>query len=405
MNELAGKKILLGICGGIAAYKSAALCRQFKQHGADVRVIMTAAATRFITPLTLQALSGQPVHCDLFEAESASGMGHIELARWADRIVIAPATAQTIARLAHGQADDLLAATVLASESPVLLAPAMNHVMWQHPATVANTELLAARGVTILGPAAGEQACGENGPGRMLEPEEITEHLLQQFQQRQLSGKQVVITAGPTWEALDPVRGFTNHSSGKMGYALAAALHDAGAVVTLISGPTAISPPASIECINVGSAQEMTDAVLSNISYCDIFVGVAAVADYRPVSVAQQKIKKDQQTLTIEMVRNPDILAMVAALDEPPFTIGFAAETENMIGHAQQKLKAKGIDMIAANPVSGDNNAFNAETNELILIDQTGQVRLDRCSKSLLARKLTTEIARRYHEKYPAQDT
>ena len=405
MNELAGKKILLGISGGIAAYKSAALCRQFKQHGADVRVIMTAAAARFITPLTLQALSGQPVHCDLFEAESASGMGHIELARWADRIVIAPATAQTIARLAHGQADDLLAATVLASESPVLLAPAMNHVMWQHPATVANTELLASRGVIILGPAAGEQACGENGPGRMLEPDEITEHLIQQFQPRELSGKQVVITAGPTWEALDPVRGFTNHSSGKMGYALAAALHEAGAVVTLISGPTAISPPANIECINVGSAQQMTDAVLSNISSCDIFVGVAAVADYRPVSAARHKIKKDQQTLTIEMVRNPDILAMVAALDEPPFTVGFAAETENMIDHAQQKLKQKGIDMIAANPVSGDNNAFNAETNELTLIDHTGQVRLDRCSKSLLARKLTTEIARRYHEKYPAEDT
>jgi phosphopantothenoylcysteine decarboxylase/phosphopantothenate--cysteine ligase len=282
MNELAGKKILLGITGGIAAYKSAVLCRDLIRSGAEVRVVMTEAATRFITPLTLQALSGHPVHSDLFAAEAEHGMGHIELARWADRILIAPASAQTISKLAHGEADNLLTTTVLASGVPLLIAPAMNNAMWRDAATQGNIDLLLARGVTVLGPSSGDQACGETGPGRMLEPDEISESLQLQFQAQSLAGKEVVMTAGPTWEAIDPVRGLTNHSSGKMGYALANALHDAGANVKLISGPTALRPPHGVDCINITSAQEMSDAVMENIATCDIFVGVAAVADYSP---------------------------------------------------------------------------------------------------------------------------
>ena len=405
MKDLAGKKILLGITGGIAAYKSAVLCRDLIRLGAEVRVVMTEAATHFITPLTLQALSGHPVLSDLFVAETAHGMGHIELARWADRLLIAPASAQTIAKLAHGEADNLLTTTVLASGAPLLIAPAMNNVMWLDAATQGNIDLLLARGVTILGPASGDQACGETGPGRMLEPDEIAEFLQLQFQELSLAGKIVVLTAGPTWEAIDPVRGLTNHSSGKMGYALASALHDAGANIKLISGPTALKPPHGVDCINVTSAQEMCNAVMENIATCDIFVAVAAVADYRPVSSAKQKIKKKADTLTLKLVRNPDILAMVAALDKPPFTVGFAAETENLIDHAKEKLTAKGLDMIAANPVSGDNSAFNSESNELSLIDRNGITHISRSSKIILAHKLTKEIARRYYETHPTKDS
>ncbi len=405
MKDLAGKKILLGITGGIAAYKSAVLCRDLIRLGAEVRVVMTDAATRFITPLTLQALSGHPVHSDLFAAEAEHGMGHIELARWADRLLIAPASAQTIAKIARGEADNLLTTTILASEAPLLIAPAMNTVMWQDAAMQENINLLLARGVTILGPASGDQACGEDGPGRMLEPSEISEHLQLQLQPALLTGKNVVITAGPTWEAIDPVRGLTNRSSGKMGYALANALHDAGASVTLISGPVRLRPPPGVDCINITSALEMADTVQANISGCDIFVAVAAVADYRPVTKAKQKIKKNTETLSLELIRNPDILAMVAALENAPFTVGFAAETENLTAHAQQKLTAKGIDLIAANPVSGDNSTFDSESNELTLIDHNGISHLSRCSKSLLAQKLTKEIAQRYHETYSAKDS
>jgi len=405
MKELAGKKILLGITGGIAAYKSAVLCRDLIRLGAEVRVVMTEAATRFITPLTLQALSGHPVHSDLFSAETEHGMGHIELARWADRLLIAPASAQTIAKLAHGEADNLLTTTVLASDAPLLIAPAMNNVMWQDATMQGNIDLLLARGVTILGPASGDQACGEDGPGRMLEPSEIAEHLQLQLQPGLLAGKNIVITAGPTWEAIDPVRGLTNLSSGKMGYALAAALYDAGASVKLISGPVHLRTPHGVDRINITSAQEMADTVMANISGCDIFVAVAAVADYRPVNSAKQKIKKNAETLSLELVRNPDILAMVAALEYAPFTVGFAAETENITEHATQKLTAKRIDLIAANPVSGDNSAFDSESNELTLIDRNGISHLSRCSKSLLARKLTKEIAQRYHETYSAKDS
>jgi len=405
MKELAGKNILLGITGGIAAYKSAVLCRDLMRLGAEVRVVMTEAATRFITPLTLQALSGHPVHSDLFAAEAEHGMGHIELARWPDRLLIAPASAQTISKIARGESDNLLTTTVLACDAPLLIAPAMNTVMWQDAAMQENIELLLARGVTILGPASGDQACGEDGPGRMLEPSEITEYLLLQLQPKLLAGKNVVITAGPTWEAIDPVRGLTNHSSGKMGYALASALYDAGASVTLISGPVRLRPPHGVDCINITSALEMTDSVMANITDCDIFVSVAAVADYRPLVSVQQKIKKNAETINLELIRNPDILAMVAALNNAPFTVGFAAETENIIEHATQKLSAKGIDLIAANPVSGDNSAFDSESNELTLIDHNGISHLSRCSKSLLAQKLTKEIAQRYHETYPAKDS
>lgn len=405
MKDLTGQKILLGITGGIAAYKSAVLCRELKRLGADVRVIMTAAAVHFITPLTLQALSGHPVNSDLFQAETDHGMGHIELARWADLIMIAPASANTIARLAHGQADDLLTTTVLASDAPLYLAPAMNSLMWRHLATQANIELLTSRGVKILGPAEGDQACGEQGMGRMLEAKQIAEHMQQLTQNELLAGKNIIVTAGPTWEALDPVRGLTNHSSGRMGYALASALQDAGAAITLISGPAALHPPYGVNCIRITSAEEMAESVMANIATCDIFVGVAAVADYRPVVSAEQKIKKNSETLTLALLRNPDILAMVAALDNAPFTVGFAAETENVTSNAEKKLTAKGIDMIAANPVSGDNSAFNSDSNELTLIDKNGISHLSRCSKPLLAQKLTKEIARRYYETYPAKDS
>ncbi|MEA1891049.1 MAG: bifunctional phosphopantothenoylcysteine decarboxylase/phosphopantothenate--cysteine ligase CoaBC, partial [Pseudomonadota bacterium] len=393
MKELAGKKILLGITGGIAAYKSAVLCRDLMRLGAEVRVVMTEAATHFITPLTLQALSGHPVYSDLFAAEAEHGMGHIELARWADRILVAPASAQTIAKLAHGEADNLLTTTVLASDAPLLIAPAMNKIMWRDAATQGNIELLQERGLTMLGPASGNQACGEEGPGRMLEPSEIVEHLCLQLQPGLLAGKNIVITAGPTWEAIDPVRGLTNRSSGKMGYALASALLDAGASVILISGPVHLATPPGAYRINITSAQEMADTVMANISGCDIFVAVAAVADYRPVNSAKQKIKKDTETLSLELVRNPDILSLVAALEKAPFTVGFAAETENLTEYAEQKLTAKKIDLIAANPVSGDNSAFDSESNELTLIDRNGISHLGRCSKGLLARKLTKEIA------------
>lgn len=405
MKDLTGQKILLGITGGIAAYKSAVLCRELKRLGAEVRVIMTAAAVHFITPLTLQALSGHPVNSDLFQAETDHGMGHIELARWADLIIIAPASANTIARLAHGQADDLLTTTVLASDAPLYLAPAMNSLMWRHLATQANIELLTSRGVKILGPAEGDQACGEQGMGRMLEAKQIAEHMQQLTQNELLAGKNIIVTAGPTWEALDPVRGLTNHSSGRMGYALASALQDAGAAITLISGPAALHPPYGVNCIRITSAEEMAESVMANIATCDIFVGVAAVADYRPAVSAEQKIKKNSETLTLALVRNPDILAMVAALDNAPFTVGFAAETENVTSNAEKKLTAKGIDMIAANPVNGDNSAFNSDSNELTLIDKNGISHLSRCSKPLLAQKLTKEIARRYYETYPAKDS
>jgi phosphopantothenoylcysteine decarboxylase/phosphopantothenate--cysteine ligase len=402
MGDLKGKNILLGICGGIAAYKSAVLCRDLVTRGAEVRVVMTQSATQFITPLTMQALSGHPVQSDIFDAESDHGMGHIELARWADLILVAPASANTISRIAHGRADDLLATTVLASTASLVLAPAMNQQMWSNQATLDNIKNLESRGMSILGPDSGEQACGEQGAGRMIEPESIADHVESLVPSGLLRGINVTITAGPTWEAIDPVRGITNHSSGKMGYALANAIIDEGANVTLVSGPTAMTPPAAASFVAVTSALEMSDAVMKDIHSCDIFIGVAAVADYRPVLAADEKIKKEEEYLNLELVRNPDILADVAALDRSPFTVGFAAETENLIAHAQKKLSAKGIDMIAANDVAGELSAFGSDSNELLVIDKNGTIHLDRGSKIQIARLLTKEIAQRYHETYPA---
>jgi phosphopantothenoylcysteine decarboxylase/phosphopantothenate--cysteine ligase len=400
MANLSGKHILLGICGGIAAYKSAQLCRELKRSGADVRVVMTQSACRFIAPLTLQALSGNPVGHDLFEAESMDGMGHIELARWADLVLVAPATAQSMARFAHGQADDLLSATLLASQAPVLLAPAMNHAMWDNPATRDNLASLRQRGFSILGPAAGEQACGETGVGRMLEAEQIAELVEQSFVEPVLEGLQVLMTAGPTREAIDPVRVITNSSSGKMGYAVAEAATRAGASVTLVSGPVSLPAPAGTRRIDVVSAEQMAAAVMANLADCDIFIGVAAVSDYRPANSADHKIKKKGEYMNLPLVRNPDILAMVAAHEPVPFTVGFAAETDNLEENARDKLIAKGIDVIAANPVGGEAGAIDADDNELTLIDRNGVMQLPRAAKTVIARQLIEEIAKRYHETY-----
>jgi phosphopantothenoylcysteine decarboxylase/phosphopantothenate--cysteine ligase len=405
MNDLSGKKIILGITGGIAAYKSAYLCRELVKNGAMVRVVMTPSATRFITPLTMQALSGHPVYSDLYEAESENAMGHIELARWADWILIAPASAQTLERLASGRADELLAATVLASSASLLIAPAMNHQMWRNPATQNNVRVLESRGALVLGPDEGDQACGEEGSGRMLEPESIVSRLMEILPAAELTGLKVMLTAGPTWEAIDPVRGLTNRSSGKMGYAIARQLVSAGAKVTLVSGPTSLLPPAGLEFRAVTSAGDMAEAVMKDVQDCDIFIAVAAVADYRPVAVSASKIKKSEEYLNIELVRNPDILTSVAALEPPPFTVGFAAETDNIVAYAEEKLAAKGINMIAANSVAGENSAFNSEENELTLIDSRGTTRLERTSKPLLALKLIKEIAERYYETHSAKNT
>ena len=395
-NTLTGKHILLGISGGIAAYKSAVLCRELIKRGADVRVVMTPSATRFITPLTLQALSGHPVQHDLFDAEAEHGMGHINLARWAELILVAPATAQAITRLVHGQADDLLCATVLASSAPLCVAPAMNRGMWDNPATRDNIAVLHERQVHVLGPAEGDQACGEHGPGRMLEPEQLAEQVELLYADAVLQGVKVVVTAGPTWEAIDPVRGLSNRSSGKMGYAVAQAASRAGADCILISGPTHLTCPQGVTRINVSSARDMAEAVQAEMNDCDIFIAVAAVADYRPVTPQDEKIKKDSEYLNLELVRNPDILASVASGEPRPYTVGFAAETQNLETYARQKLVSKQIDLIAANPVAGENSAFDSDDNELLLIDKASTLQLPRASKPVLAHQLIKEIAKRY---------
>ncbi len=405
MGTLANKRLLLGVTGGIAAYKAAELTRRLRARGADVRVVMTRAATEFITPLTLQALSGHPVRLDLLDADGEAGMGHIQLARWADLVLVAPASADFLARLAQGRADDLLSALCLASEATVAVAPAMNQAMWRNPATRANLERLVVQDIAVWGPDEGAQACGETGPGRMLEPEALAERAAALFQTGALDGLEVMVTAGPTWEALDPVRGLTNRSSGKMGYAVAVAAMEAGARVRLVSGPTALPDPERVETIRVASARQMHDAVLARVRDAHIFIGVAAVADYRPARVAPEKIKKTGERLTLELVRNPDILAAVAALDPAPYTVGFAAETEDLEAHARAKLRAKGLDLIAANPVGGREGGFEADTNRLTLIDAHGQVtRLPLQSKARLARCLIQEIAQRYHARHRTED-
>lgn len=402
MGILAGKRVVLGVTGGIAAYKAADLVRRLREQEAEVRVVMTRAACRFITPLTMQALSGRPVHTRLLDADQEAAMGHIELARWGDVIVVAPATADFLARLAHGLANDLLGALCLAADVPVVVVPAMNRLMWSHPATQANVALLAERGVVILGPGVGDQACGETGPGRMLEPDEIVAALEGPFRNGLLAGLNVLITAGPTREPIDPVRFVSNRSSGKMGYAIARAAQEAGAAVTLVSGPVSLAPPQRVRCVRVESAQAMRDAVLEDAPAADIFIAAAAVADYRPASVAGQKIKKRSASLDLKLERTPDILAEVAALSPRPFTVGFAAETEALRENALAKLEAKNLDMIAANAVGGD-TGFESDDNALEVLWRGGGVALERAPKERLARRFIGLVAERFHATHTDQ--
>jgi phosphopantothenoylcysteine decarboxylase/phosphopantothenate--cysteine ligase len=402
MGTLANKRILLGVTGGIAAYKSADAARRLRDAGAEVRVIMTQGAASFITPLTLQAVSGHPVYQHLLDTDAEAGMGHIELARWADAVLVAPASANFLARLAQGRADDLLTAVCLATAAPVAVAPAMNRQMWNNATTQTNIASLKKNGIRIFGPAEGSQACGEVGPGRMLEPLELARLTAELFASGEFDGLTVVVTAGPTWEALDPVRGLTNRSSGKMGYAVAQAAAEAGANVILISGPTALPDPERVRTIRVTSAQEMHEAVHAQVRAADIFIGVAAVADYRPATAAPEKIKKTEEKITLELARNPDILASVAALRPAPFTVGFAAETEDVERHAREKLRSKNIDLIAANRVGAD-LGFESDENSLLLIGRDGGVaELPAQPKPRLARALIHEIATRYHARHGA---
>jgi phosphopantothenoylcysteine decarboxylase/phosphopantothenate--cysteine ligase len=402
MGTLINKRILLGVTGGIAAYKSADTVRRLREAGAEVRVVMTAGAAEFITALTLQAVSGHPVYQHLLDTDAEAGMGHIELARWADAVLVAPASANFMARLAQGRADDLLSAVCLATESPVAVAPAMNQQMWNNSATQANLATLKKNGIRIFGPAEGSQACGEVGPGRMLEPAELVTLMADLFTAGELDGLRVVVTAGPTWEAIDPVRGLTNRSSGKMGYAVAQAAMEAGANVMLISGPTALPDPERVHTVRVESAQEMHDAVHAQIADADIFIGVAAVADYRPARTVGEKIKKTEAKMTFELERTPDILASVAALKPAPFTVGFAAETENLEQHARQKLEAKKLDLVAANRVGAD-LGFGTDENSLLLVEPGAVTELPMQPKAKLARALIRHIAARYRAKHTAK--
>jgi len=393
--NLAKTRVLLGISGGIAAYKTPELARRLRETGAEVQVVMTRTAAAFVAPLALQAASGSAIRSELLDEQAEAGMGHIELARWADLLLIAPATAHLMARLAHGLADDLLTTLALATAAPLVLAPAMNHRMWEHAATRENRRRLEERGVRILGPAVGPQACGEDGPGRMLEPGEILA-ALSRAGPGPLAGRRVVITAGPTREALDPVRFIGNRSSGRMGYAVARSMRARGAEVTLVSGPTGLLEPLGVERLSVESAEEMAAAVMDQVERCDLFIGAAAVADYRPAEVAAAKIKKDAAELVVRLVKNPDILASVAALPERPFVVGFAAETERLEEHAGAKLRAKGLDMIAANWVAGPAGGFDAEDNAILVLWAGGSRALPLMSKSELAEQLADLIVEHY---------
>ncbi len=399
MLELANRRILLGVTGGIAAYKSAELIRRLKELGADVRVVMTKAAQEFITPLTLQALSGNPVHTELLDTDAEAAMGHIELARWGDLILIAPASADFIARFAHGHGNDLLTTLCLAARCPIALAPAMNQAMWACAANQANVTTLQQRGVPLFGPAEGEQACGDVGPGRMLEPSELAALCVEQFPSQKLTGVRVTITAGPTREAIDPVRYISNHSSGKMGFALAEAARDAGAQVTLISGTVNLATPDRVERIDVVSAQDMYDASLQRVSSTDIFIATAAVADFRVENCQNQKIKKQDNsnnTMTLSLVENPDIVASIANHENRPFTVGFAAETQDVEGYARSKIQRKNLDMIVANDVSRSDIGFNSDQNAVTIIWKEGQLALDTASKSQIARQIITTISEHY---------
>lgn len=419
MKHLAGRRVLLGISGGIAAYKSAELTRHLKKAGADVRVVMTHGAQAFITPMTLQALSGQAVHTDLLDPNAEAAMGHIELARWAECIVIAPTTAEFLSKLATGSAGDLLSTLCLASEAPLILAPAMNQAMWRNPITQHNTQHLSQcyqQRLTWLGPDAGVQACGDNGPGRMLEPLAIAQAINQHFikaadvvaqtntSSTQLNGLHITITAGPTREAIDPVRYISNHSSGKMGYALAEAAQGLGATVTLISGPVNLAPPNHVQLVKVESALDLLAAAEAHSS-CDIFIGTAAVADYRIETISSQKIKKSGEKLQLSLVQNPDIIHHISHLTPSPFMVGFAAETQDVIKYAQQKLVKKKLDLIVANDVSRADIGFNSNENAATLCWKNGHCSFEKMSKRELANQLLEHIASHYRKKNPIHST
>ncbi len=391
-SALANLRILLGVSGGIAAYKAAELTRRLRDAGAEVRVVLTENAARFVTPLTFQALSGQPVRSGLWDEAAEAAMGHIELARWAQRIVIAPASADLIARLAEGRADDLLTTLCLASAAPLALAPAMNQQMWANAATQANIELLRKRGVNVLGPASGSQACGEFGAGRLLEADAIVAELAAAHGKKLLAGRRVLVSAGPTFEDIDPVRYLGNRSSGRMGFAVAQAAAEQGADVQLIAGPVHLPTPAGVTRTNVRSARQMHAAVMQHIPQSDIFISAAAVGDYRPAEVAAHKLKKTGSALTLTLAENPDIVAAVAALEEKPFVVGFAAETKDLHAYARAKLERKKLDLIAANQV-GDGAGFDAADNELLLLWPGGEEQLARGDKIVLARALIARIA------------
>jgi phosphopantothenoylcysteine decarboxylase/phosphopantothenate--cysteine ligase len=389
--ELQGKRIALGVTGGIAAYKAAELVRLLIKQGASVQVAMTEAATHFVTPVTFQALSGKTVFTDQWDPRVANNMAHIDLSREADALLVAPASADFLAKVAHGLADDLLTTLVLARACPLLVAPAMNRQMWENPATRRNVATLVADGVALLGPGCGDQACGESGLGRMIEPEEIVAELIAYFQPKLLAGKRLLMTAGPTFEAIDPVRGITNLSSGKMGYAIARAAHEAGAEVTLVSGPVNLPCPHGVLRVDVSSARQMRDAVQHRVANSDVFVAVAAVADYRPAKPAGQKIKKDGSAPpALELIQNPDILAEVAALSKPPLCVGFAAESEKLSEYAEKKRRAKKIPLIVGNLIQ---HGFGGDDNTLILFDDNGQHPLPPAPKIELARQLVAHIA------------
>ena len=404
--------VVLGVAGGIAAYKSPEIVRRLMDAGQPVRVVMTSGAEAFVTPLTFQAVSGEPVHRDLLDETAEAAMGHIELARWADVVLVAPATANLMARLAHGFADDLLTTVCLATAAPIALAPAMNQQMWRAPATRSNLEILVERGVRIIGPDAGWQACGDVGPGRMSEPADIVSALLTEVRgdapdaprakSAPLAGVRILVTAGPTREPIDPVRFISNHSSGKMGFAAAAAARALGAAVELVAGPVALAPPAGVEVVAVASAADMHREVMSRAAGCEIFIATAAVADYTPAAPASGKLKKEASPLHLELRPTRDILAEVAALDDAPFTVGFAAETDDLERHARAKLERKRLDLIAGNRVGGPDLGFESDRNALLVLwPGGGRVELPAGPKDLIARQLLALVAERFLAERP----
>ncbi|HJO12734.1 MAG: bifunctional phosphopantothenoylcysteine decarboxylase/phosphopantothenate--cysteine ligase CoaBC [Gammaproteobacteria bacterium] len=401
MKSLSNKRILLGITGGIAAYKCAELARLFVKAGAEVSVVMTRAAQEFVTPLTLQALSGRRVYLDLLDAEAEGAMGHIELARWADLVLIAPATADFIAKLAHGQADDLLSTVVLACSAPIAVAPAMNQAMWADLGTQANLSLITERKISVFGPGIGDQACGDVGPGRMLEPEQLLHSCADLFETGSLAGLKIVINGGPTREAIDPVRFISNHSSGKMAYALANEAVAEGARVTLISGPVSLPVPERLQSVDVESAEEMLQACLLACTDCDVFIGVAAIADYRPDEVAAEKIKKLSDQVQISLVKNPDVISEIASQENRPFMVGFAAETTAIAEHGRQKLVKKKLDLLFANNAV---ETFNSDSIAVTAIQANSQQDLGPGNKSAVARQMLRLIADQLSKNNPAEE-